>query len=322
MSSATGNAVLGLDGGGTQTRTLLADVSGQKLGAGLSGACNLAAVSPAEALAAALEAADNALQKAGRSRASVAAVCAGVAGVSYADRRAQFGRGLQDAFPHALVSVEPDYSVALTGATGGRPGVIVIAGTGSAAYGANADGETHRTGAYGYLIDDSGSGYGVGRTALAAVLQAADGTGPATTLSGRVPAALGLASLSEIVPGVYGGGLSRVAVAGLSRIAAEAASEDADTVARAILMRAGGTLAHLVHGVTQRLFPDASAEFPVIQVGGLWNAGDALTDVFTRSLRRFAPAAVITPPLRSPVEGAVQQALRHLSAAQKSSSSS
>ncbi len=311
--------VLGLDGGGTQTRAALADHrSGQTVGVGTAGACNLAAVPPPESLAAALAAADDALRQAGQSRAAVLSVCAGVAGVSYTDRRAQFFQSLQDAFPNACVAVEPDYAIALSGATGGAPGVIVIAGTGSAAYGENAAGETHRTGAYGYLIDDSGSGYGVGRAALAAVLQAADGTGPATSLTPHLSQALGLAALTDIVPAVYSGSLSRVAVAGLSRVVADAAA-DQDPVARALLQRAGGTLAGLVHGVTQRLFADASVPFPVAQIGGLWNAGDALTDAFTRSLRWFAPAAVVTPPLHSPVEGAVQRALAQISLTQKSS---
>ena len=305
--------VLGLDGGGTQTRAALADLAGQVIGTGLAGACNLAAVTSPEALAAALAAADGALRQAGRSRGDVASVCAGVAGVSYTDRRAQFLRSLQDAFPKAQVTVEPDYVIALSGATGGAPGVIVIAGTGSAAYGENAAGETHRTGAYGYLIDDSGSGYGVGRAALAAVLQAADGTGPATTLTSRFFDALELNSPADIVPAVYSGSLSRVAIAGLSRVVAEAAAEDQDPVARALLLRAGGTLAQLVHGVTLRLFAEASTPFPVVQIGGLWNAGDALTDVFARSLRRFAPAAVVTSPLHSPVDGAVQRALAQIS---------
>jgi N-acetylglucosamine kinase-like BadF-type ATPase len=311
--------VLGLDGGGTQTRVLLADGSGQAVGAGVSGACNLAAVSPAEALASALAAADAALDQAQKSRAEVVSVCAGVAGVSYTDRRTQFLTGMQSAFPNAQVSVEPDYAVALTGATGGGPGVIVIAGTGSAAYGENAAGETHRTGAYGYLIDDSGSGYGVGRAALAAALQAADSTGPQTTLTERILAGLGLMSLSEVVPGIYGGSLSRVMIASLSRSVAEAASDDNDAVARAILLRAGGALAHLAHGVTQSLFAEQSDLFPIVQIGGLWNAGDALTDVFTRSLRRFAPTAIIMLPLRSPVEGAVQRALAQIGTIQKSS---
>ena len=298
--------VLGLDGGGTQTRA--AAEGDRETGRSAAGACNLAAVSPLEALTNALAAADAALKEAGAARPEVVSVCAGVAGWSYADRRRQFADGLQAAFPNARVAVEPDYVIALAGATGGAPGVIVIAGTGSAAYGENAAGETHRTGAYGFLIDDGGSGYGVGRAALAAVMQAADGTGPATTLSERVPLALAVASLAEVIPGVYGGGISRVQIAALSRVAAEAASVDGDPVARALLMRAGGTLAHLVQGVTQRVFADAREPFPVVQIGGLWSAGDALTDVFRRSLRRFAPSAVITSPLFPPVQGAVQRA--------------
>ena len=301
--------VLGLDGGGTQTRAALATASGEILGQGQAGACNLAAVPPAEALAAALAAADLALTGAGQGRAGVIALCAGVAGVSFTQRREQFQAGLRAAFPHARVTVEPDYAIALTGATGGKPGVIVIAGTGSAAYGENASGQRHKTGAYGYLIDDGGSGYGVGRAALAAVLHAADGTGEPTSLSVRILEALGLSDPAEQIPGVYGGSLTRVIIAGLSRTVAAAAEEDDDAVARAILMRAGGTLAHLAHGVTRCLFADAASPFPVAPIGGLWNAGDSVSDVFTRSLRRFAPQAELTPPLQPPVEGAVLRAI-------------
>ena len=307
--------VLGLDGGGTRTRAAVAMEAGEIIGRAEAGPCNLAAVPPPDALAAALAAADLALAGAGGERGDVAALCAGVAGVSYAERRDLFQAGLQSAFPHARVAVEPDYAVALTGATGGAPGVIIIAGTGSAAYGENGVGASHRAGAYGYLIDDAGSGYGVGRAALAAVLRAADGTGEPTRLTARVLEALGLPALADLVPGVYGGEITRVRIAALSRTVAEAASEDDDAVARALLMRAGGALAHLVHGVTQRLFADAAAPFPVALIGGLWGAGAPLTDVFTRSLRRFAPAAEITPPLQPPVEGAVRRALALLARA-------
>jgi len=303
--------VLGLDGGGTQTRVLAADGTGKVTGTGLSGACSMAAVTPPEALASALAAADEALRQAGASRADVAALCAGVAGFSSSDRRMQFSASLHAAFPTAIISIEPDYVPALSGGTGGLPGVLVIAGTGSVAYGENAAGETQKTGAYGYLIDDGGSGYGVGRAALAAVMQAADGTGQPTALTERILEHLQFSAVSGIVPGVYGGSLSRVRIASLSRVVA-AASADGDLVAQSILMRAGGTLAHLVHGVTQRLFAGADASFSVVQVGGLWNAGDALTDVFARSLRRFSPAAAIRAPRHSPVEGAVLKAGRLL----------
>lgn len=303
------DVALGLDGGGTQTRAAVATAAGEIIGRGHSSACNLAAVPLPDALAAVLAAADLALAEARQERADVLSLCAGVAGVSYTERRDQFRAGLRKAFPHARVAVEPDYAVALAGATGGAPGVIVIAGTGSAAFGENASGERHKAGAYGYLVDDGGSGYGVGRAALAAVLRAADGTGEATCLSVRILDVLGLSAPADLIPGVYGGALTRVAIAGLARTVAQAAQEDDDAVSRAILMRSGGVLAHLAHGITQRLFAETETPFPVVPIGGLWGAGPFLTDVFTRSLRRFAPRAEWTPPLQSPVEGAVRRAV-------------
>ncbi len=299
---------LGLDGGGTRTRVAVAGPSGSTTGQGEGGACNLAAVSPADALAAALAAADAALGEAGAGRDDVLAVCAGVAGFSFPARRAAFAAGLEAAFPQAQVKIEPDYAVALAGAAGGMPGVIVIAGTGSVAYGENARGEQHKAGAYGYLLDDAGSGYGVGRAALAAVLRAADGTGEPTALTARLLDALGLSSRADIVPGVYGGTISRVQIAALSRAVALSAREDGDAVARGLLLRAGGALAHLARGVTEALFPDAAAPFSVCPVGGLWDADGDVSDVFIRSLRRFAPAAVFSPPRLPPVEGAVLRA--------------
>lgn len=303
--------VMGIDGGGTQTRAIVRQAKGDSAGQGIAGPCNLAAVSLPEALAAALMAADEALRHANLQRENIGALCAGVAGASFTERRAEFTQGLRMAFPHAKVAVEPDYAIALTGAHGGKPGMIVIAGTGSAAYGENEAGESHKTGAYGYLIYDAGSGYGVGRAALSAVLRAADGTGEATQLTDHILAALSLVTVAGIVPGVYGGTVSRVMIASLSRIVADAA-EDHDAVASAILMRAGGALAQLAQGVTSRLFPASDAPCPVALIGGLWHSGPTLTDVFTRSLMRFAPHTVITAPLQSPVEGAAMRAAQLL----------
>lgn len=305
--------VLGLDGGGTQTRVLVEDIESGARGEGIGGACNIAAVSVGEAVQSVRTATEAALANIHARAKDVQAVCVGVAGTSFASRRAEFQTQLQRLFPRAVVGVEPDYAIALTGATGGLPGVIVIAGTGSVAYGENADGQGHKAGGYGYLLDDAGSGYGVGQSALVAVLRAADGTGEATSLSRSVCAALGLETAGEIVAGVYGGGLSRVAIASLSRVVSEAAADDA--VARAILMRAGGALAQLVHGVAAALFADTAAEFPVVPVvpvGGLWQAGGPLTDVFERSVRRFAPQAVIHPAQQPPVSGAVHRARQML----------
>ena len=301
--------VLGLDGGGTHTRALVSRLDGTVVGEGAGGPCNIAAMLPADALHSATMAAQGALDQAGADASQVRAVCAGVAGASVEVRRAGLEAALAALFPQAQVAVVPDFAIALAGATGGQPGMIVIAGTGSVAYGDNGQGRTHRTGAYGYLIDDAGSGYGVGRAALAAVLRAADGGGPPTALTARVLAALGLGTAGEVVPQVYGGRVDRVAIASLARTVALSAGEDDDAQARTILMRAGGALALLAHGVATAAFADGAGAFPVVPIGGLWNAGAVLTDVFWRSLARSAPQAMPSEARHPPVYGAVLRAV-------------
>jgi N-acetylglucosamine kinase-like BadF-type ATPase len=300
---------LGLDGGGTKTHALALDAQGRIIGEATAGPCNIAAVAPAEALLAACAAADGALAQAALTRGDVRAICAGVAGYSQAERRALFTEGLQAAFPAADLQVAPDYAAALWGATLDRPGIVVIAGTGSVAFGENTRGETHRAGAYGYLVDDGGSGYGVGRAALAAVLRAADGTGASTALTERLLAATGLLGATELVAAVYGGPLDRVGIAALAPLVAASAHDDADPVARAILMRAGGALAKLTEAVAARLFPENETFFPVAAVGSLWQADAALTDVFDRSLARFAPHATRVTPKFPPAHGAALRAM-------------
>lgn len=297
--------ILGIDGGGTQTRVAVSRVNGGlMLGQGTSGPCNIAAVEVAEAMTSVGAATQDALAEAAATHGDVLAVCAGVAGFSFVARREELRGCLQALFPNALIRVEPDYRIAFVGATEARPGILVISGTGSVAYGENAERKSHKAGSYGYLIDDGGSGYAAGRLALAAVLRAADGTAESTKLTALIHGALGTSTGEDIIAGVYGGGISRVQIAGLARVVAQAAAEG-DLAASAILLQTADALAHLVGGVATALFTGAAEDFPVATVGGLWQAGDMLREDFARSVRSFAPRAVVRDPLRPPVWGAL-----------------
>jgi N-acetylglucosamine kinase-like BadF-type ATPase len=249
-----------------------------------------------------------ALVSAGKLPEDVVGVCAGVAGVSHVDRKVEFTSLVQELFPHAHVAVEPDYAIAFTGATGGAPGIVVVAGTGSVAYGEDDNGHSFKTGGYGYLIDDAGSGYGVGRDAIAAVLRAADKTGPSTVLKERVVEALQVEDVAAIVSGVYGGPINRVKIASLSTVVADAADHGSDEVSKAILGRAGSGLAGLAVAIVRELFPNAAVPFPIAMVGSLWKAGNAITVPFIRSIREAAPTAVLAPPKESPLQGALRRA--------------
>ena len=302
--------VLGLDGGGTKVLARVADETGLVLGEGAAGACSISAMPVLEAFASAREACDLALAAARRGNDEVTAVCACVAGYSVVDRRIAFQALLAERFSRARVLVEGDFVAAFTGATNDMSGVIVIAGTGQVAYGENGA-ASHKAGGYGYLIDDAGSGYGVGRAALAAVLAAADGLGERTILTERIRDAVQLPP-SEIVAAVYGGALDRVSIAALSKVVADAANVDDDGVSQRILMQTGGALARIAEAVSRRLFTPEAAPFPIIPIGSLWSAGDHLRNVFLRSALRFAPQAYIGEPLEPPVQGAVLRALRLL----------
>ncbi|BDI31287.1 N-acetylmuramic acid/N-acetylglucosamine kinase [Capsulimonas corticalis] len=298
--------VLGIDGGGTKVLARIADETGATLGEGASGACSISAMPVAEAFASARAACEAAL--AGRSASEVTAVCACVAGFSVVENRYAFQALLAEWFSHAHVIVEGDFVAAFTGATAGAPGIIVIAGTGQVAYGENGA-ASHKAGGYGYLIDDSGSGYGVGRAALAAVLKAADGLGERTILTERIQDVVGLGA-PEIIAAVYGGALDRVRIASLSKVVADAANDDGDHVSQRILMQAGGALAQIAEAVSRKIFTADDPPFPIVPIGSLWRAGDYLKNVFVRSAHRFAPQATIIEPLEPPVQGAVLRALR------------
>ena len=299
--------VLGIDGGGTKTEAVVLDAEGDRQSpagpVGRAGPCNIAAMPVADSIANILAAADAAQAEPDK----ISAVVAAIAGYSFAERRDQLSDQLAQAFPKAALKIVPDFVAAFTGALGGSPGIVVIAGTGSVAYGENALERTHRAGGYGYLIDDSGSGYGVGRSALSAVLNAGDGVGPKTSLTERLAVELGSASWELIATEVYGGGLDRVKIAGLAKVVAAAAAEDEDYVARSILMHAGGALARIAEAVASRLFKQ-DERFDIAGVGSLWEAGADLTDVFDRSLARFAPSACRIAPMHGPAMGAALRA--------------
>ena len=160
----------------------------------------------------------------------------------------------------ARVAVGDDTDAALAGAFAGRPGIVVIAGTGSGAAGRAADGRTLRVGGHGYLLGDEGGGYWIGRQAVSAALRAADGTGPATALTALVEREFG--SLAGAEQQVHRNPTDRGLLSRLVPLV-EACADDA--VAAGILGAAAEALVELAEAVQERLGP-----LPVAGVGGIF----------------------------------------------------
>ena len=171
--------------------------------------------------------------------------------------------------------VDSDATVAWLGAFLGRPGIAVIAGTGSVAVG-GSPGALRRVGGHGHLVGDEGSGYWIGRMALRAALAGAEGTGPPTRLGDALTQAAG-GSLDELVLRVQRAPTDRTVLTALAPVVGECADgPDGDPVARTIITEAAATLAGLAHALRRRLgeLPVAGVrELPAAGVGELPAAG-------------------------------------------------
>jgi N-acetylglucosamine kinase-like BadF-type ATPase len=116
----------------------------------------------------------------------------------------------------ARIVIANDALIALVAGVGSAPGVVLIAGTGSIAYGRNARNEAARAGGWGYVLGDEGSGYWIGRQALRAVVRASDGRGPQTSLTPLVLEHYGAAQASGLVHAIYDRAVRPQTIAGPS----------------------------------------------------------------------------------------------------------
>jgi N-acetylglucosamine kinase-like BadF-type ATPase len=302
---------LGVDGGASKTAALVTDDKGEPLGDGVAGPSNHLRVGIETAARNIERAVNKALVNADvASREIVWAYC-GIAGADHPAHRQEIVDSLNIFFPRGNFSVDNDARIALTGAIGFGAGVVVIAGTGSVAFGRNEAGEDARAGGWGPILGDEGSAYGIARAGLAAVLRAHDGRGPSTKMLEILSSDYQLAA-TEIPRFVYATTTHADDIARYSKLVIEAA-EMGDPVASAILTDAGRELGACVVAVAKRL-KLADREFPVAYVGGAFKAGEILLAPMQQTVAEKAPGAKIGPPQRTPVEGAAMMAIRAASA--------
>ena len=205
------------------------------------------------------------------------------------------------------VLVVNDALIALTAGARDAPAIVIIAGTGSIAYGRNATGEAARAGGWGHMIGDEGSGYWIGREALSAVMRASDGRGPATRLTAAILAQLNLNDESRLPRIVYDREVPRVTVAAMGPIVQDAADQG-DAVARRILERAADELVLAAQSVASRLAMRGD-EFTFFLSGGVFRVVPWLAGELSRRLIEVAPRCQVEILNEEPAAGAVWLAL-------------
>ncbi len=269
---------LGLDGGGSSSRWLLLASDGTVLGDGRTGPLTGHLYTENDEQ---LERLRKVLEEA-RALAQPDAVVAGLTGIHAgtlalerytATLRKSLGLG-----PDRIL-IGDDMHIAYAGAFRPGEGVLVYAGTGSIAYHRTATGEVLRTGGYGYLIDDAGGGYALGREGLKVLLRRYDALGapPETPLADALYARIGSRNWNEMMPVLYEGG--RSFIASLAPVVA-AAAQAGDSDAHHILRAGGVELARLVTDLFGRL----GGPLPVAFAGGIARLSPVLTGALEHTL--------------------------------------
>lgn len=298
---------MGLDGGGSKTRCIIADLSGNLLARSTAGPSNPMTVGFEGAFKAIAEAIEEATSHCGVRK--FRAACIGVAGIDRPSACEEIRGNISALDLTERLLVVPDAAAALAGATGDSFGVVVVAGTGSIAYGVNYDGETARAGGWGWMVGDEGSGYDIGRKALTAALRAYDKRSEETSLVEKLEAELGLGDLGELIDLLYVKGMKSHGVAALAPIVAQA-SEDGDMVAIRILREAGTELGRAAVAVICRL--RLQGRFTVAQTGGVFELGEPIRAAFEETVCQEAPECTIAPARLEPAVGAVLLAMKEL----------
>jgi N-acetylglucosamine kinase-like BadF-type ATPase len=198
--------------------------------------------------------------------------------------------------------------VALEAGAPGAPGVVIVSGTGSIAYGRNAAGESARAGGWGYVLGDEGSGYWIGRAALRAVLREADQRGSATALTPLLLAHFGVDEAQGLIHEVYQSDLKPTSIGALARCVHEAFLQG-DAVAIGILRTAADELEGAGVSVARRLGL-LGEPFTCVLAGGIFRAVPWLQEELQRRLPVAAPRCVAWLLDREPAMGAVSIALQ------------
>lgn len=299
--------VLGFDGGGTKTECVLMDVKKAVRAKGRSGPSNPMRVGFGGALASVSEAGRLALQSAQVSLEDVAGICAGLGGAGQAEAARKMKKLLNEEYPGRVIHVCTDLDLTLE-ATGEGAAIVLVAGTGSAAMGRDAEGRIARVGGHGPLLGDEGSAYEVGKRAAIAELREFDRNGVSSAFGMKILKELGMECWQEFQTRVYA--VPDEVFPRIFPVVAKAADEG-DAGAQELLQLAAAELAWLAKDLVERLHL-REQRFLLATTGGMVQRSKYFDEQLNRRLREAAPLADFDELAMTAAEAAARIALRML----------
>jgi glucosamine kinase len=301
--------VIGIDGGGSKTHAMVADEQGRTIAETVGPG---SAVRPGKAEHSANVIADvvrDALASCDMTHVTPRVLSIGVAGAGRETERQELWQALVSRDLAAELVIHSDFSIALDDAFSDGPGVLLISGTGSVAFGRGPTGATSRCGGWGPVCGDEGSGAWIGRRALSVVTAAADGREPETALTGAILTAAQINETSDLIG--WAANATPAQLASLAPVVLSVA-DAGDLRANAIVSLAVEELVLHVRALARQLFGDERAALPVALSGGMLARGTTLRKRLEHRLKSAVPGGQLRTDLVIPARGAVRAALRIL----------
>ncbi len=292
---------LGIDGGGTKTTCAVGDETSH-LATVVAGPSNITRVGEARARQSLLEAVRQGCAAAGIDARQVQRACVGAAGAGREEVASAIRKIVTEVISGEIVVVG-DMPVALEAAFETGPGVVVIAGTGSFAYGRDPRGKTARAGGWGFAISDEGSAHWIGQWAVRKALRAADQSTKMPVLLEQLMQAGQKRSVDDFVRAVN----STCDFAAFFP-AVVSTAEARDSTATQVLIEAGIELANLAAIVAGKLFPDHDAVVPLAIAGGVFRYAQPVRETFYNQVRSFQQSVDLKTEIVEPVHGALRMA--------------
>jgi N-acetylglucosamine kinase-like BadF-type ATPase len=296
--------LLAIDGGQTATKALIARADGTVLGGGLGGPSDHFHIEGGveKNRRAIVGAIDAALATTGCPPEQIVAAGLGLTGAS--SRAPEMVEEMvRERISPRAITVVADYVTNLAGASGGKPGVVLIAGGGAIGYGVTAEGDEAIAGGYGFLLGDEGSAFKIGLRAIAAACRGADFRDQPTVLTDVVVEYFEVDRVRELPRIIYAAGFSRERISLLAPRVVQAA-DAGDAAAIEIMQDAGEELARTALGVMRQLFVPGT-EVAVYMTGGVFKSGTLLLDPFRSRLHQEWPEADPREPRFPPAVGAL-----------------
>ena len=305
--------VIGIEGSGIKTTAVLCAMDGNILSEAQGGPSNFHIVGIEKTVSTLLDLIQTCCHSVGCNDSQIGAVVAGLAGVGRVHNQQHILNRLQEVTrtkKNAIekVVIESNARIALEGAFSGKPGIVVIAGTGSIVYGKDDRERIYRAGGWGRLIGDEGSGYAIGRDALHTLAKVLDGYDEKTKLIKLFDEKFGFGSQDVILDAIY---KENYDFASVVPIVMEAASSG-DPIAKKILIRASSDLVEAIKIVVLKMnkgkksVPKRSLSF----LGELLVKDNFYSRKIRSVLKREVPLVSYRGAESSPVVGAALMAIR------------